>query len=119
MTAYDNNNIFAKILRGEIPSKKIHEDDTVLAFHDAYPIAETHLLIIPKKPYISYTDFVTKASVEEIGAFFQKVHQIAQTYLGSEVDYRVITNNGKNAGQTVFHFHIHILSGKIYKDLPL
>ncbi|MFN5351964.1 MAG: HIT domain-containing protein [Alphaproteobacteria bacterium] len=107
---YDKENIFAKILNGKIPAKKIYEDDSVLAFHDAYPDAPTHILIVPKGEYTSFTDFTTRANNKEIGEFFKRVNQIVAELKID--DFRLVTNNGAKSGQSVFHFHIHILSGK-------
>lgn len=109
---YDLNNIFAKILRNEIEVKKIYEDDLLLAFPDINPIAETHVIVIPKKPYVCYSDFVQKASSEEIASFFQTLDQIAKNITNNQ-DYKLITNNGPKAGQTVFHFHCHVIAGKM------
>jgi histidine triad (HIT) family protein len=110
---YDNNNIFAKILRKELPANIIYEDDIVIAFPDINPIAETHILVIPKKPYISYTDFVQQASSEDVVAFFKSLDIIAQQFLGENASYKLLTNNGSSAGQIIFHFHCHIIAGKI------
>jgi histidine triad (HIT) family protein len=110
--AYDKNNIFAKIIRGEIPCDKVYENDYVLAFKDIRPKAEVHVLVIPKNEYISIDDFGTKASPEEIKAFFQAVSQIAKDLGIEEKGYRVIANHKPNSGQEVYHFHVHILGGQ-------
>ncbi len=109
---YDSNNIFAKIIRGEIPSKKVYEDAKVLAFHDISHAAPIHVLVVPKGEYISFADFTSKAGAEEIVDFFRKVREIAESLGLSESGYRLITNNGSDASQTVPHFHVHILGGK-------
>ena len=109
---YDKNNIFAKIIRGEIPSKKIYEDEKVLAFHDLHKAAPTHVLIIPKGEFIDFPDFTSKASPEEISYFFKKVTEIAQLLEADKSGFRLISNIGSNASQTVPHFHVHILAGK-------
>lgn len=109
---YDATNVFAKIIREEIKVNKIYEDELVLAFHDAHPIAETHFLVIPKKPYTCYSDFIQKANPEEISSFFITIDYIAKQVLGNSANYKLVTNNGKMVGQTVFHFHCHILSGQ-------
>ena len=110
--SYDQNNIFAKIIRGEIPAQKIYEDDLVLAFNDISKAAPTHVLVIPKGEYINFSDFVSKANSTEIADFFQKVSQISVS-LGVEKDgFRLISNSGSDAHQTVPHFHVHILAGK-------
>lgn len=108
---YDNNNIFAKIIRGEIPCNEVYSDDEVLAFHDASPAAPVHVLVVPKGEYTSFDDFAAKADTKKIGSFFEKVREIASK-LDCADGYRLITNNGKNASQTVEHFHVHILGGK-------
>lgn len=108
--AYDRSNIFAKILRGEIPCKKVHEDDHVLAFHDIAPVAPTHVLVIPKGEYTDAHDFAARASATEIAAYYKAVADIAKQ-LGVN-DYRLVSNKGMQSGQTVFHFHTHIISGK-------
>jgi len=111
MSDYDQNNIFAKIIRGEIPSTKIYEDDGILAFEDISKAAPIHILVIPKGEYISFEDFTLKAGSDEVANFFKQVAKIAAEQ-NLEDGYRLITNNGKNSGQTVFHFHIHILGKK-------
>ncbi|WP_341808875.1 HIT domain-containing protein [Wolbachia endosymbiont (group E) of Neria commutata] len=109
---YDNNNIFAQILRGELPCEKVHEDDDALAFHDKYPDAPVHILAIPKGQYISYDDFILKASENEIVNFFRTVREIAHKYNLEKTGYRLVTNYGENGEQVVPHFHVHILGGK-------
>lgn len=109
--AYDTNNPFAKILRGEIPCKKIFESEHALAFHDIAPNAPVHILVIPKGPYKSYADFMTNAKEEEILDFFHTVHTVAHGQ-GVGDAFRLITNNGEAVGQSVHHFHVHILGGK-------
>lgn len=105
---YDNNNIFAKILRSELPSKKVFENDDLLCFFDVNPVAKTHVLIIPKGKYINYTDFITKAPADLVLRFFQTIPEIAKQLGVSE--YRLVTNCGKSAGQIVFHFHMHLIA---------
>lgn len=110
--AYDDNNVFAKILRGEIPSKKVYEDQWVLAFHDIRPQAQVHVLVIPKGKYVSMDDFSAKASSEEITGFFRAVGEVARQ-LGLPVKgYRILANHGRDGGQEVPHFHIHIFGGQ-------
>ena len=110
--SYDNQNIFAKILRGEIKATKIYEDDKILAFNDISKASPTHILIIPKGEYENYCDFVTNAKSEEIIHFFKKVAELAKQ-LGVDLNgFRLITNNGNDANQTVKHFHVHLLAGK-------
>ncbi len=110
--AYDPSNIFAKILRGEIPCKKVHEDDHVLAFHDINPQAPVHVLVIPKGPYVAIDDFGAKASAEEIKAFYAALAKITADLDLANAGFRVIANCGSNGGQEVPHFHMHILGGK-------
>lgn len=108
---YDSNNIFAKMLRGEIPNNKVYEDDYALAFNDISPQAPVHVLVIPKGEYISFDDFTTNASAEDIAGFYRAVQQVA-TQLGlKQGGYRIISNIGRNAHQEVLHYHLHILAG--------
>ena len=110
--AYDDNNIFAKILRGEIPSKKVFENEHALAFHDIHPLAPTHVLVIPKGKYVSLADFTAKANEAEIAGFFRAVGAVAKQ-LGLEGDgYRVLANMGAHSGQEVPHLHVHIFAGR-------
>lgn len=108
---YDQNNIFAKILRGEIPCKKVHEDDHVLAFHDIGPKAPVHILVIPKGPYVDIADFGARATADEIAGFFRAVSKIAAEAGVDHSGFRTIANTGLNGGQEVPHFHVHILGG--------
>lgn len=111
--AYDRNNVFAKILRSEIPNKTVYEDDRVLAFHDIAPKAPVHVIVIPKGEYVSLDDFAAKAGAEEIGRFFKTVAKIARDELAlAHSGYRVIVNCGANGGQEVPHVHAHILGGR-------
>ena len=109
MYRYDNNNIFAKIIQGIIHVKKVYEDDTVLAIEDNTPAAPIHILIMPKKSYISFDDFIAHATIDDINHYFKTIKIIAEN-VGAE-SYRLVTNNGLKAGQSIFHFHTHILSG--------
>ncbi len=110
--SYDPNNIFAKILRGEIPCKKLYEDEFALAFPDIAPKAPMHILVIPKGPYIHHHDFAQRASVEEIASFERAVSKVAQMVGATEGGYRLISNCGVNAHQEVPHYHVHVLGGK-------
>ncbi|HEU0070657.1 MAG TPA: histidine triad nucleotide-binding protein [Alphaproteobacteria bacterium] len=110
--AYDPNNIFARILRNEIPCKKVYEDQFVLAFHDIQPQAPVHVLVIPKGAYVSFDDFSTKASTEEIAAFVRAAGQIARDLGVAEPGYRILANTGANGGQEVPHFHLHLFAGR-------
>lgn len=107
---YDTNNIFAKVILGKVPVKKVYEDAKILAFHDIKPIAEIHILVIPKGEYIDYGDFVNKASNEEIANYFKKIADIIKDLGLEEKDYKLLTNKGVAAGQTIFHFHTHIIA---------
>jgi histidine triad (HIT) family protein len=109
---YDDSNIFARILRGEIPSNTIYEDERVLAFHDVNPLAPTHILVIPKGPYVSWDDFSANASDEEIAALVRSVGKIAREANLVEDGYRVLANVGPNSGQEVPHLHLHIFGGR-------
>jgi histidine triad (HIT) family protein len=109
---YDDNNIFARILRGEIPSKTVYEDEHVLAFHDINPLAPTHILVIPKGPYVSWDDFSQSASDAQIAAFVRAVGRIARDQGLVKSGYRVLANVGLNSGQEVPHLHAHIFGGR-------
>jgi diadenosine tetraphosphate (Ap4A) HIT family hydrolase len=109
---YDDSNIFARILRGEIPSTKVYEDEQVLAFNDINPLAPTHILVIPKGPYVSWDDFSAKASDAEIAGFIRAVGKIAREASLVEPGYRVLANVGVNSGQEVPHLHLHIFGGR-------
>lgn len=110
--SYDDNNIFAKILRGEISAKKIYEDEYALAFPDIGPKAPIHVLVIPKGRYVSITDFGANASEAEITGFYRAVSKVADDLGLQEGGFRTIANTGLNGGQEVPHFHIHLLGGK-------
>lgn len=110
--AYDPNNIFAKIIRGEIPCDKVYEDDHVLAFRDINPQTPTHVLVVPKGPYVSFDDFSRDAGADEIAAFVRAAGQIAREAGLPESGYRILANTGRDAHQEVPHFHLHIFAGK-------
>lgn len=112
LAPYDDNNIFAKIVRGEIPSKKVYEDDHTLAFHDINPQAPQHILVIPKGRYISWEDFSAKASDAEIGAFVRAVGHVAREAGLAETGYRLLANIGRHGHQEVPHLHVHIFGGR-------
>lgn len=109
---YDDNNIFAKILRGEIPCHKVYEDDFALAFHDINPQAPHHILVIPKGPYVSFADFSEQAPADLITGFTRAVGKIAKDMGLEEDGYRLLMNAGPNAHQEVPHLHVHIFAGK-------
>ena len=112
--SYDNNNIFAKILRGEIPCKKVYENEYVLAFHDINPQKKIHILVIPKNEYIDLDDFTNKASDKEIIEFNKAITHIVKMLKISnqENGYRVLSNIGEDGGQEVPHLHYHIFGGE-------
>lgn len=110
--AYDDHNIFAKILRGEIPCAKVYEDEHVLAFNDIAPKAPVHILVIPKGKYVAINDFGANASPAEIKAFFAAIDKIAAEKGIKDSGFRCIANTGLNGGQEVPHFHVHLLGGK-------
>jgi len=109
---YDDDNIFARILRGEIHSKTVYEDEQVLAFHDINPLSPTHILVIPKGPYVSWDDFSERASDGEIAGFVRAVGRIARDEGLVAQGYRVLANVGLNSGQEVPHLHAHIFGGR-------
>jgi histidine triad (HIT) family protein len=109
---YDPDNVFAKILRGEIPAKKAYEDEHVLAFHDINPLAPVHVLVIPKGAYISMDDFTANASDAEIAALFRAVGRIARELGVAGSGYRILANAGTDAHQEVQHLHVHIFGGR-------
>ncbi len=108
---YDADNIFARILRGEIPCRRVFEDDHVLAFHDIHPLAPVHVLVIPKQPYVSFADFSARASDAEIAGLARAVGRIAASLGLDEAGYRLLSNMGSDAGQEVPHFHVHLFGG--------
>jgi len=110
--AYDKDNIFAKILRGEIPCNKVYENDHVLAFRDVNPQAPVHVLIIPKGAYLSSTEFSQRASDAEIAGFTRAIAEVARREGVAESGYRLIANAGANGHQEVPHFHMHLLGGR-------
>ncbi|MBI3710446.1 MAG: histidine triad nucleotide-binding protein [Proteobacteria bacterium] len=110
--SYDRNNIFARVLRGEIPCKKVYEDDHVLAFHDIRPQAPVHVLVIPKGAYVSFDDFHATASDAEIAALGRAIGKVARQVGVCDGGYRVIANCGANGHQEVPHLHLHILGGR-------
>jgi diadenosine tetraphosphate (Ap4A) HIT family hydrolase len=109
---YDDQNIFAKILRGEIPCRRVAEDSFYLAFHDIAPQAPVHVLVIPKSPYVSFADFTAGAPAEEIAGFFRGVAGVARQLQLESAGYRILTNMGPDSGQEVPHFHVHLFGGR-------
>ena len=110
-TPYDEQNIFAKILRGEIPCSKVHEDEHSLAFRDINPQAPTHVLVIPKGAYVSWDDFSSHASDAEIAGFVRSVGTVARDLGLVEPGYRLLANVGRDSGQEVPHLHVHLFAG--------
>ena len=110
--SYDKNNIFAKILRGEIPCKKVYENEQVLAFHDVNPQKKIHILVIPKGEYIDLDDFNKKASKKEIIALNKAITHVANLLATKDKGYRALTNIGSDGGQEVPHLHFHIFAGE-------
>ena len=110
--AYDRDNVFAKILRGEIPCTKVYEDDLVLAFQDINPQAPHHVLVIPKGEYVSMDDFSAKATDAEMAAVIRALGHIARELGVEEAGYRVLSNCGPDGHQEVPHLHFHILAGR-------
>lgn len=108
---YDDSNVFAKILRGELPCKKVFEDEHALAFHDINPLAPVHILVIPKGAYVSWDDFSERASDAEIAGFVRAVGHVARDAEMVIQGYRLLANTGKRAGQEVAHLHVHIFGG--------
>lgn len=109
--AYDPSNVFAKILRGEIPCSKIYEDDHALAFHDINPLTPVHALVIPKGEYVSMDDFTAEAPAETVAGFFRAIGETARRLGLAEDGYRVLANSGRNANQEVMHLHVHVFGG--------
>jgi histidine triad (HIT) family protein len=110
--AYDRNNVFARILRGEIPCRKVYEDQHVLAFHDINPQSPVHILVIPKGEYVSLDDFSANASDAELAAFLRAVGAVAREQGLAAPGYRILANHGRDAHQEVPHFHVHIFGGR-------
>ena len=109
---YDDDNVFAKILRGDIPCRKAFEDDWAFAFHDIAPQAPVHVLVVPKGRYCSFADFSAQASPEEIAGFTRALGRVARDLGLEALGYRIIANMGEHSGQEVPHYHAHILAGR-------
>ena len=109
---YDDQNVFAKILRGEIPSKTVKETEHSLAFHDINPLAPIHVLVIPRGAYVSWDDFTANASDAEIADFIRTVGEVARMTGADAQGYRVLSNVGKRGGQEVPHLHVHVFGGQ-------
>ena len=109
---YDDNNIFAKIIRSEIPCDKVYEDDDFLFFHDINPVAKVHVLGVPKIKCANFEDFITQTNKQTINSFFIKILDVIKMLGLKESGYRLITNSGLNGGQEVPHYHVHIIGGE-------
>jgi len=109
---YDEGNLFARILRGEIPAKRVYEDDYALAFHDIHPQAPTHILVIPRGPYVSWDDFSARAPDAEIAGFVRAVGKVARDEGLVAPGYRLLANVGADGGQEVPHLHVHLFGGR-------
>ena len=112
LAPYDKSNIFARILRGEIPCTKVFENDYALAFHDINPQAPVHVLVIPKTAYVSFADFAAEAPPPTVAGFFKAVATVAKSLNLEEPGYRILANTGYDAHQEVPHFHVHIFAGR-------
>jgi diadenosine tetraphosphate (Ap4A) HIT family hydrolase len=109
---YDPQNVFARILRGEIPSKTVYEDEWALAFHDIAAQAPVHVLVIPKGAYVSWDDFSERGSADEIAGFVRAVGHVAREQGLVETGYRLLANTGRHGGQEVPHLHVHLFGGR-------
>jgi diadenosine tetraphosphate (Ap4A) HIT family hydrolase len=109
---YDEGNIFARLLRGELPCNKVYEDEHALAFHDIAPAAPVHILVIPKGAYVSWDDFSGRAGAEEIAGFVRAVGHVAREQGLVAPGYRLLANVGANGGQEVPHLHVHLFGGR-------
>lgn len=108
---YDDDNVFARILRGEIPSRRVYEDEWAIAFHDIAPQAPVHVLVIPRGRYVSMADFTRNAGADEIAGFFRAVGTVARQLGLEQPGYRILANMGEHAGQEVPHLHVHVFGG--------
>ena len=109
---YDNNNIFAKIIKGQIPCKKVYEDEDVLFFEDINPVSKVHVLGIPKLKCVDFSEFIKNNDKKIVANFFQKINLVVEKLGIKDSGYRVISNSGTDGGQEVPHFHVHILGGE-------
>lgn len=115
--AYDDTNVFARILRGELPCNKVWEDDHALAFHDIRPQAPVHVLVIPRGPYVSWDDFSEKAGDAEIAAFIRAVGTVTRLLELDRPGYRLMVNMGHDGHQEVPHLHVHIFGGRQFRHM--
>ena len=114
---YDDGNIFARILRGELPSNKVYEDEHSFAFHDINPQAPIHILVIPKGAYVSWDDFTAKASDAEIAGFIRAVGHVARAHGLVAPGYRLLANIGGHGHQEVPHLHVHLFGGRQFREM--
>ena len=114
---YDDKNIFAKILRKEIPCEPIYEDNKVLFIHDLYPEAKIHILGIPKLPAVDFSDFITKSDTGGVQHFFCKMQDLIKEFGIDKSGFKIIMNSGDHGGQEIPHFHAHILGGETLKGV--
>ncbi len=112
LAPYDDGNVFARILRGEIPSRRVYEDEWAVAFHDLHPLTPHHVLVIPRGPYVSWADFSAKASDAEIAGFVRAVGAVGRQLGLEETGYRLLANVGLDAHQEVPHLHVHLFGGR-------
>ncbi len=112
LSAYDDQNIFARLLRGELPCRKVYEDAWALAFHDISPKAPVHVLVIPKGRWVSIADFTAGAGEAEIAGFWRAVGAVARQLGLEEAGYRLLVNMGNHGGQEVAHLHVHVFGGR-------
>jgi len=108
---YDDQNIFARLLRDEIPSRRVYEDEWAVAFHDIAPQAPLHILVVPRGRHVSLADFTQQASDAEIAGFFRAVGTVARQFGLEDPGYRILANMGRHGGQEVPHFHVHLFGG--------
>ena len=114
---YDDSNIFARILRGELPCRKVYEDEYALAFHDINPQAPIHILVIPKGPYVSWDDFSAKADDTAIAGFIRAVGTVAREAGLAAPGYRLLVNVGGHGHQEVAHLHVHVFGGRQFREM--
>lgn len=110
--AYDDNNIFARVLRGELPCRKVLDTEHALAFHDINPVAAVHVLVVPKGAFVSWDDFSAQASEAEIAGFVRAIGETARIVGAEPQGYRLLANTGKRSGQEVPHLHVHLFGGQ-------
>lgn len=110
--AYDSGNVFARILRGEIPCKKVYESRHALAFHDINPLAPVHILVIPKGPYVTLDELTDRGTADELADYLKAIGEVAKLAGVTSSGYRFLANNGGDANQEVPHLHVHVFGGR-------